>query len=192
MLERAGSGLEALDKSQRSQLARLGVRVGALDLFVPQMVRPGPLAAWRELACLDGSASSPAPPPPCAMPPALSAGRGGPPAGYRRIGKQWVRLDIAEKLLREAHGLRVAAGKKFFALDPARAVSMGLTTASYANLLRLAGFAPKMPKKLAEGAYGPPAPLAWRWRPPRRREPPGKPRGQPSQGAFASLAELVS
>jgi len=191
MIERAGSGIESLDKSQRGHLARLGVRVGALDLFVPQMLRPGPLAAWRELAAADGCASRP-PAPGSTMPPALGAGRTVPPAGYRRIGKQWVRLDIAEKLLREAHGLRAAAGKKSFALDPARAVSMGLTTGSYARLLRLAGFVPKIPKRLAEGASGPPAPLAWRWRPPRRMERPHRPHPQVSQGgAFASLAELV-
>ena len=191
MHNRAGSGIDQLDKAQRGQLARLGVRVGALDLFVPQMLRPGPLAAWRELAVLSGHRSHPQ----AAlgdMPPTLTVEGKQPPAGYRRIGKQWIRLDMAEKLLREAHGMRAAGDRKAFAIHPARAVSMGLTTASYAKLLRLAGFTPLMPKELAEGAHGPPAPLRWRWRPPRRQVQPDKARPQPAQtGAFTALAELV-
>src|SRR5690606_25244778 len=108
------------------------------------------------------------------------------------IGKQWIRIDMAEKLLREAHALRETSGRKPFPLDPARAISMGLTTASYSKLLRLGGFLALPHKRLAEGAHGPPAPLLWRWRPPRRREPAEAPRSQAARsGAFAALAELV-
>ena len=39
MVERAGSGIDGLDKGQRNRLARLGVRVGALDLFAPSMLQ---------------------------------------------------------------------------------------------------------------------------------------------------------
>jgi ATP-dependent RNA helicase SUPV3L1/SUV3 len=51
-------------------------------------------------------------------------------------------------------------------LDPALARSMGLTTASYAALLRQAGFRAAVPRPLAEGQAGPPAPPLWHWRPP--------------------------
>jgi len=191
MLKRAGSGIDQLDKIQRGQLARLGVRVGALDLFVPQMLRLGPLAVWRGLAVLGAGGNNPQATL-ADMPPALNAEHGRPPAGYRRIGKQWVRIDMAEKLLREAHGLRQATASKTFAIDPARAVSMGLTAASHAMLLGLAGFLPLKPKELAEGAHGPPAPVLWRWRPPRRRGMQEKPRARAApSGAFAALAELV-
>jgi ATP-dependent RNA helicase SUPV3L1/SUV3 len=185
LMERAESGLDQLGKDQRTMLARLGLRVGALDLFVPGMLRPAALAIWRELA----GSKRPAPDP--AMPPTLPAiGRALQP-GYRALGQQWLRLDMAEKLLRDAHAARIAAGRRPFALDPAKAVSMGLTTASYARLLRLAGFQPLMPRPLREGAHGPLLPLTWRWRPPRRQaELESDPSSRP-EGAFAVLAELV-
>ena len=186
MLERAASGLDKLDKGQRAMLARLGVRVGMLDLFVPAMLRPAALAIWREV----GGGQGPAPA--STMPPARAAEGRTPPPGYRALGKQWLRLDMAEKLLRDAHAARIAAGRRAFALDPGKAVSMGLTTASYARLLRLTGFQPLMPRPLAEGAQGPPAPLVWHWRPPRRQvEAERTPAPRAATGAFAALAELV-
>ncbi|MDG2004944.1 MAG: helicase-related protein [Novosphingobium sp.] len=191
MLKRSDSGIDQLDKDQRAKLTRLGVRVGALDLFVPQMLRPGPLDAWRE-AAKQGARTTGSKLTLAEMPPTLAAESRQPPAGYRRIAKQWIRLDMAEKLLREAHGLRGSDRRKAFVIDPARAISMGLTTASYTKLLQLANFRPIMPKKLGEGAHGPPAPLLWRWRPARRKPQPDNPRTQAAQsGAFAALAELV-
>jgi ATP-dependent RNA helicase SUPV3L1/SUV3 len=184
MMPRADSGIDRLDKGQRTMLARLGVRVGALDLFVPAMLRPTPLAAWRAIG---GKLAMPGP----GMPPALAATGSSAPPGYRALGKQWLRLDMAEKLLRDAHAARLAAGRRPFALDPAKAVSMGLSTASYARLLRLGGFQPLMPRPLRDGAHGPPAQLAWRWRPPRREEEPESPARPRPEGAFAALAELV-
>jgi len=188
MLDRAQSGLESLGKDRRQALARFGVRVGALDVFVPDMLRVRPLALWRELAALEGRRIAPPHP---QMPPVIAESTRKGPSGYRRFGKQWLRLDMAEKLLREAHGLRVIADGKPFALDPAKAISMGLTTASYAELLRQAGFQPRVPKPLREGAHGPVAPLTWRWRSPRRFVSPANPSPVRTDGAFAALAELV-
>ncbi len=194
MVDRAGSGIDDLDKVQRHRLARLGVRVGALDLFVPAMVRPDALEMWGELSAVAAGKPRREPIDP-SMPPVMAAGGDKqPPRGYRRAGKQWLRLDIAEKLLREAHGLRVLAGKRAIVLNPARAISMGLTTRSYARLLQLGGFQPILPRELREGAYGPPMPLTWRWRPPRRHaERPKPPAAAPVYrgGAFAALAELI-
>ncbi|MDR2857094.1 MAG: helicase [Novosphingobium sp.] len=184
MMARADSDIDRLDKGQRAMLARLGVRVGALDLFVPAMLRPAPLEVWRQI---HAQAAAPDP----VMPPTLAAGPRKPPPGYRALGRQWLRLDMAEKLLRDAHAARSAAGRRPFTLDPARAVSMGLATASYARLLRLAGFRPLMPGALPEGAFGPPAPPAWRWRPPRRQGEPERIAPARPGGAFAALAELV-
>jgi ATP-dependent RNA helicase SUPV3L1/SUV3 len=185
ILTREGSGLDRLDKGQRTMLARLGVRVGALDLFLPAMLRPSALTAWGELH--GGKAAAPHP----QMPPVLAATGGAPLTGYRAVGKQWLRLDMAEKLLRDAHAVRIAAGRRSFTLDPAKAVSMGLTTAGYACLLRLAGFQPSMPRQLRQGTFGPPAPAIWRWRPPRRQPTPEAAPPRKAEGAFAALAELV-
>lgn len=188
ILERNFSQLELLGKEQRTMLARLGVRVGALDLFVPEMLRPRPLALWRELARLQGKATSPPDP---LMPPVLALAPRGQPPGYRRVGKQLLRIDMAEKLLREAHARRVEASGNPFRLDPAKPVSMGLSTASYADLLRQAGFQPLPSRPLRPGAHGPAAPLVWRWRPPRRNAEPGAPAAREPAGAFAALAGFV-
>ncbi|MCB2072790.1 MAG: helicase [Novosphingobium sp.] len=190
MMSREGSGIDQLDKSQRGQLAKLGVKVGALDIFVAAMLRPAPLTAWRELAALGGTRQRAAEPDPV-MPPALASTRKKIPPGYRRVGKQWLRLDMAEKLLREAHAVRVPSGRRPFILNPAKAVSMGLTTQSYSQLLRLGGFRPVMPRPLAEGTFGPPAPLVWRWRPSRKPPAQRKPARVRQDSAFAALAELV-
>jgi ATP-dependent RNA helicase SUPV3L1/SUV3 len=186
ILPREAAGLELLDPAQRKLLARLGVTVGALDLFVATMLRPAARLAWRDL---QGEASAdPAPGMPCVIP----AGRRAVPAGYRNLAKQALRIDLAERLLREAHGARIAAAGKPFVLDPALPVSMGLTTLSYAQLLRLGGFQPLIARGLRDGEHGPVQPPRWRWRPARRAAP-EKPRAAaPRSGAFAGLAALVS
>ena len=187
MLARQASGIDGLDKAQRTALARLGIHVGQLDLFLPAMLKPKALAAWQVLASLGGAA---APLPQSAMPPVLATGSS--PPGYRQLGKQAIRLDIADRLLREAHAVRVEAGRRPFPLDPGRAVSAGLTTASYAALLRLADFQPVMPRGLREGEAGPPMRLLWRWLPPRRQDGGESLLASPLHGsAFAALAELV-
>lgn len=190
-LERERASLERLSPEQRKHLTRLGVRVGALDLFVPEMLKVPALAAWRTLQAARGMAL-PAPVP--AMPPVVPLiGKAPVPPGYRRLGKQAMRIDMAEKLLRAAHEVRVAARGKAFMLDPARAISTGLTTASYAWLLRIAGFRAIVPRPLREGASGPVQPPKWRWQPPRRQAeaPTGaQPVNRPGN-AFAALAGLV-
>ena len=188
LLERRASRIDMLDPSQRGMLARLGVKVGALDLFVPAMLRPAALGLWRELAALLGrKLAQPHP----AMPPVLAATNRPSPPGYRQLGKQLLRLDMAERLLREAHAGRVGAGRRSFVLDPARAVSCGLTTTSYARLLRSAGFHAILPRQLLEGEAGPPAQLLWRWRPTRPHAESFAPPPYRPGGAFAALADLV-
>ncbi len=98
-------------------LARLGVRVGGLDLFVPAMLRPRPIALWRELARLAGKAPRGGEPDET-MPPALVAGKRDRIPGYRSLGKQLIRIDMAEKLLREAHTQREEAANKPAAEEP--------------------------------------------------------------------------
>jgi ATP-dependent RNA helicase SUPV3L1/SUV3 len=99
---------------------------------------------------------------------------------------------MAEKLLRAAHDVRVKAGPKSFVIDPALAVSIGLATPSYAQLLRQGGFAVTMPRPLHEGQFGPPQPPRWRWRPLRKDQPGTVPLPPPRQGsAFSALAEML-
>ena len=187
MLERLGSGLDQLSKDQRDYLRKLGVRVGALDVFVPAMLKATALTAWRALHAARGdrlATAAPGMPPVIALP--LAASRS---PGYRRLALQALRIDMAEKLLRRAHGVRIAAGNKTFVLDPALAISTGLATADYAQLLRLAGFKPIMPRPQRAGQFGPPQPPRWRWQPPRREaELPVIAQSAPASGnVFAEL-----
>lgn len=185
MLPRAGSGLDRLSPPQRDALRRLGVRVGALDLFHPDLVKARPLALWQQLSGAQGAIAEP-------MAPVIAPKGKDTPLGYRRLGEQAIRIDRAEILLRDAHARRAAAGRKPFALDPAQAVKMGLTTRAYAHLLRQAGFHAILPRPLADGASGPLAPLVWRWQPPRHEtEFPPRPPADPAS-PFAALAQLVA
>ncbi|MBA3054949.1 MAG: helicase [Sphingomonadales bacterium] len=194
VVERADSGFDGMQPAQRDALRKLGVRIGALSLFVPAMLKPAPLAAWRELARIQGLAPPEARgemPPVIPLPPTRHQGY--PPLGYRGVGQQAIRIDMAERLLRMAHTQRVnATNRMSFPIDPALARSMGLSLESNTHLLRLAGFTPSAPRPLAEGAFGPPAPTTWRWRPPRRQAPAAAPPPKPAAGnAFAALAGLV-
>ncbi len=187
VLVREEAALERLDPRQRDALRRLGVRTGALDLFVPGVLKAGPLALWCRLATLRGEAPAL---PPANLPPVVTAKA--PPAGYRRAAGQAIRIDMAEKLLQLAHRCRIGAAGKRYPLDPALARSMGLATAGYAALLRAAGFRVYMARPLDQAAHGPPAPPMWDWRPPRAA--PARAAAaplQPSTGAFAALAELI-
>lgn len=181
LVERAASGLDTLDKAQRETLRRLGVKVGALDLYLPAMLKAGAQSAWAALQGGTGVDS---------MPVLAPAERRATPAGYRRLGTQALRVDKAEALLREAHGRRAGARGRPFMLDPREAVAMGLNTKSYAHLLRLGGFRAIMPRVLGDAIAGPPAPLVWRWQPPRHDSVP--PPAAPAGGAFAALAQLVA
>jgi ATP-dependent RNA helicase SUPV3L1/SUV3 len=186
VLPRAGSGIDDLDKPQRTALTRLGVTVGALDLFVAGMLRPAAVAAWMSLhASLAHSVPDPAMRPVIAPP-----GGTGTPFGYRRLAGQWLRVDMAEKLLREAHAMRLQSGRRPFRVESAHAVSMGLSAASHAALLRLGNFRARVPRPLPQGAAGPVLPVTWLWSPARRttaeRSAPPVPHGH-----FAALAELV-
>ena len=186
-LPRDAAQLERLDTRQRESLRRLGVRTGTLDLFVPAALRPAPLGLWSLLANL--REYGPAAPPP-GMPPVIPARAA--TAGYRRAAVQSIRVDLAEKLLQAAHRRRIAASGRRYDLDPALARSMGLATAGFAALLRAAGFRAHMARGLQDGAFGPPAPPLWDWRPPRSApESPPTPLRIPPAGAFAALAELI-
>lgn len=163
MLTRESADLDRLSKEQHGSLRRLGVKVGGLDLFVQPMLRPAAQAAWHELASARGFKL---PPVPNGMPSVIDPGEGRPPQGYRRVGKQAIRLDMADRLLRQAHEKRVAAGRKPFLLDPALGLSVGLTAQNHETLLRRGGFKQRSRRALAEGEHGPPPPVQWLWLPP--------------------------
>ena len=182
------AALEALAAPQRERLRALGVRIGTLDLFHPALLRRAPLGLWAALARVWGIA--PAAHPKTFAPVLKLAGT---LAGYRTLGAESLRVDLAEKLLRAAHARRVTAPRRRYALDPGLAVSMGLSTAGYAALLRLGGFEVRVRPPLAPAQFGPPTPPLWQWRPPRvRKSGPPNPAPAPTSSVFAALSEWAA
>ncbi|HSG54692.1 MAG TPA: helicase-related protein, partial [Paracoccaceae bacterium] len=163
-VRREEAGLAAMPKEKRPLLRQMGVTIGSLDVFVPALLKPAPRALLHNLG-LDTRALNPR------MEAVITAGRQL-PAGYSRAGTQAVRIDMAEKLFRAAHDQRAKAtakgSRRGFPVDLALATSMGLTLDNFCGLMRDAGFRPAERLELAEGAFGPPAPLVWAWRPPRK------------------------
>ncbi len=167
----AAGALTALDRSQRQAIGRLGVRIGALDLFMPVLLKPEPMR-WRAalLAARSGETMR-------AIPAAEPVIAGRPPArlGYRAAGAQAIRVDIAERIARRAHEAK--AGKVAEAIDETLMTSLGLKPETIAMLMRELGFQP------SEGI------AKWVWRGRRRR--PARKRPESSNSPFAALRELA-
>jgi ATP-dependent RNA helicase SUPV3L1/SUV3 len=167
--------LAALDREQRRAVTRLGVRIGALDLFMPAVLKPEAMR-WR--AAFRAAAAGAAMP---ALPPRASTVLPTPAdrslltrLGFRAAGPQMIRVDIAERIAARAHEARAAGDGE--AIDAALVTSLGLQPAALARLMRDIGFRPD------EAASG----WVWRGRE-RRRRPPAPEKESP---AFAALAAL--
>jgi ATP-dependent RNA helicase SUPV3L1/SUV3 len=182
-ISRDSAGLAHVPKEKRPLLRRLGVTIGALDVFVQALLKPG---ARRVLQAI-GADKRPLHP----QMDAVIAGTRALPVGYRRAGSQAVRVDMAEKLFRAAHDSRTSRPGRAFPVESALATSMGLSPENFRRLMRDAGFRPGEARPLPEGAFGPPAPVSWTWRPPRRGAAPHAAAPDEVSGAFASLAALV-
>ncbi len=184
-VSREKAGIEHLPKEMRPFLRRLGVTFGALDIFSPILLKPAP----RQMLKAMGVDKRPLDE---AMIPVID-GSGKLPSGYRLAGKQAIRIDVAEKILKAAHEARSKSGKRRFFVDPSLAISTGLVPDSFKRLLGAAGFRIHPAKALAENAYGPSGPDGWEWRPSRRKKQrqsrgPSRPR---EGNAFAGLADLM-
>ena len=167
IVTRERAGIENLPKEARPFLRKVGVVFGALDIFAPALLKPAPRLAMKQAGIdrrpIDEAMRSVIP----ATNPL--------PAGYRPAGEQLVRVDIAEKLFKQAHEARAkvkGAGEKRgrgapFVLDTALAVSTGLTPDSIRRLLGAAGFRFVEGRPVPEGAFGPALPDRCRWLPQR-------------------------
>jgi len=161
-----------LEPADRRALYRLRVRLGPLDVFVPPLLKPT-AQRWRAaLGAVRTGQELPALP----MPGAILLGPEADPRGaahaYRRVGREWLRIDLADRLASHAHKVRSEGGKD--PVDAKLARSVGLSAEGIAKLMIEIGFAR--------------AGDAWRWRGrrgPRRPVPDKRP-----DNAFAALADL--
>ena len=165
------SAIAHLEQPDRQALHKLRVRLGPLDVFQPPLLKPAP-QHWRAalLAVRQGQSMPALPPAGAATVPADADPRGTALA-YRRAGRTWVRIDLADRLASHARQVRSAGGAD--PVDSALATSIGLDEEAIGRLMNDVGFTR--------------AGDAWRWR--GRRHRPG---GEQKRGshAFAELAKL--
>ena len=168
------AAIGALDKTDRHALHRLKVRLGALDVFVPALLKPAAQHFRAALAAVRIGQPMPRLAPPGASTLDGSADPRGAMLAYRRFGATWLRIDLADRIAAHAHAAR-AAGKPE-PIDPALVTSLGLDADALRKLMAEIGFVPAGPN--------------WRWR---GRRPDRTPVAPPRPGnAFAALAGLKS
>jgi ATP-dependent RNA helicase SUPV3L1/SUV3 len=178
------SPLALLERDQRKAVTGLGIRIGALDLFMPDVLRPEAMR-WR--TALRAAAADEAMP---ELPPQSSVVLAAPEAGgerarlarlgFRPLGPQMLRVDMVERLARHAHDVRTGKdgdGAQAGHVNEALTVSLGLQPASVARLMRDLGF------RQSDGDS------AWVWKG-RGRPRPGDKRPAAGANAFAALAGL--
>ncbi len=167
-----GRQIEALDQPARKRLNHMGVTIGTLDLFAPALLKPQ-AAHWRRMLMWLGDGPREG---------ATVLPRHAPgadlPFGFRPLGQQAVRVDLAERIARAAHDSR--KGRAPFALDPALATSMGVQPDTLARLMAQLGFRATKP-----GEDGKPR---WTWQ---GLTPNAKPTAPPRDNAFAALAGML-
>jgi len=165
------SAIGTLDQKDRQQLYRLKVRLGPLDVFLPPLLKPS-AQLWRA-ALLAVRSGEPMPDLPGAGAATLAADADprGAALAYRRAAREWIRIDLADRLASHAHKVRSAGGDN--PVDAEFATSLGLGEEALVKLMSDVGFAR--------------AGDAWRWR--GRRAARQAPR-EPGSNAFAELAKL--
>jgi ATP-dependent RNA helicase SUPV3L1/SUV3 len=173
--EAVAKPLASLDKDQRRAVTRLGVRIGALDLYMPAVLKPEAVR-WRAAfrAAASGAAMPALPPQSAVVLPTPADRTLLARLGFRAAGPQMIRVDIADRLARHAHEARAAGAAG--PVDVALVTSLGLLPDAVARLMRDIGFRPNG------------EPSGWIWR---GRERPHRPRASEAGSPhFAALAGL--
>ncbi|HEX5257840.1 MAG TPA: helicase-related protein [Sphingomicrobium sp.] len=165
------SAIAHLEQPDRQALHRLRVRLGPLDVFLPPLLKPT-AQQWRAaLLSVRQGQRMPALPPAGAATLGADADPRGASLAYRRAGRTWVRIDLADRLASHARKVRSAGGAD--PVDAALATSLGLDEEAIGRLMNEIGFAR--------------AGDAWRWR---GRRGPRSDVGPVRSHAFAELAKL--
>ena len=165
------SAIAHLDQADRRALHRLRIRLGPLDVFLPPLLKPA-AQFWRAtLAGVRTGQPVPTLPPPGAATLTPEADPRGAALAYRRIGREWLRIDLADRLASHARKVRSAGGDD--PVDTALATSVGLSEEAIAKLMDEVGFT-----RSGE---------AWKWR---GRRPAREDRRSAPSHAFAELEKL--
>ena len=165
------SAIGQLEQADRRALHALGVRLGPLDAFAPGLLKPA--AQYWRAALIAVRLGQPMPllPPPSAATLDADADPRGAALAYRRFARQWVRIDLADRLA--SHARKSRESTESSPLDEALATSLGLLPETIARMMTELGFTR--------------AGDSWRWRGRRPGRVPSKPA---APNAFAELAKL--
>lgn len=144
--------IAGLPKEARGAARKGGIVFGALDIYHHAALKPA-AAKWRAalFAARDDRAMPELPPESAVH---LKEWKFAHPAdarnaGYRRIGDEYVRIDLAERVIKKAHEARGQGNH--FGMDMAFATSLGISDAGLKALMRDAGFrAADAPVEVAE------------------------------------------
>jgi ATP-dependent RNA helicase SUPV3L1/SUV3 len=135
--------IAALPKEARGAARKGGIVFGALDIYHHAALKPA-AAKWRAalFAARDNRAMPELPPESAVHLKGwnfviASDARN---AGYRRIGDEYVRIDLAERVIKKAHEARGQGN--LFGMDMAFATSLGISESGLKALMRDAGFRP--------------------------------------------------
>src|SRR5512142_963223 len=105
------SAIAHLEQADRQTLHRLRVRLGPLDVFMPPLLKPA-AQFWRAaLAAVSQGQPMPGLPAPGAATLSADADPRGASLAYRRAGRTWLRIDLADRLASHARKVRSAGGK---------------------------------------------------------------------------------
>jgi ATP-dependent RNA helicase SUPV3L1/SUV3 len=160
-----------LEQADRQALHRLRVRLGPLDVYLDPLLKPA--AQYWRAALLSVRIGTPMPRLPSAG--AAILGPDADPRGaalaYRRLGHDWLRIDLADRLASHARHVRSTGGSD--PVDTVLATSLGLSCDAIAKLMSEVGFTR--------------AGDAWKWG---GRRAPRTDRRSAASHAFAELAKL--
>lgn len=135
--------IAALPKEARGAARKGGIVFGALDIYHHAALKPA-AAKWRAalFAARDNRAMPELPPESAVHLKAWNFGTASEArnAGYRRIGDEYVRIDLAERVIKKAHEARGQGN--LLSMDMAFATSLGISEAGLTALMRDAGFRP--------------------------------------------------
>jgi ATP-dependent RNA helicase SUPV3L1/SUV3 len=133
--------IAALPKEARGAARKAGIVFGALDIFHHAAFKPAAVK-WRSalFAVREGRALPELPPVSAVHLKEwkFASAADCRNAGYRRIGDEFVRIDLAERVIKKAHEAR--GQSLVFGMDMAFATSLGLSEKGLGALLRDAGF----------------------------------------------------
>jgi len=142
----------------RQKLKAIGIRAGRFALYLPEVLKPRPMAMRAQLWALRAECDTPelpggglvSVPPPENWPEGFAASM-----GWVQAGPVLLRLDVAERVAGELGHLTRRAPAM---LPPDVASRLGVKAENLPTVLNVLGFRLLTPEPLAEDAFGPPAP----------------------------------